>query len=162
VSGRLRRFPEYRVTLIILSGYVKDDETVELLRTLDERDRDCRITYFSEDAELGGVIADTPRIKRTLAEKQRELPGGRHAFVCPSTASREYADFLKRYSAAGDVHPKIPRVFSSLEAACGWLGLPDGACEALAEAANRATLEARGRQDNAHAKGAGSPDQASH
>lgn len=148
MAGRLRRFPEYGVTLIIFSGKMKDNETAELLSTLDERDRACRISYFSGDVDVGDVVADMSCVKKVLEQKQRELSGGRLAFVHQSTAAKEYFGFLKRYWSAGEARPTMPRVFSSLKAACDWLGLPDRACGALTEEANRASLEER-RQDEA-------------
>jgi hypothetical protein len=161
LGGRLRRFPEYRVTLIILSGKVKDGETVEPLSAPDRRDLDCRITYFSEDVELGGVVAETPSIKRKLAETQTELPCDCAAFVYQSDSALEYIEFLRKYAATGDVHFTIPRIFSSLKAACDWLGLPGGACEALTEEANRASLDEGRWPDNVSPEPSGSPDQAS-
>lgn len=162
MAGRLKRFPEYGVTLIIFSGKVEHDEAVELISKLDQRDRNYRITYLSEDVEVGRMIADIPQFKRAVAEKQRELPDARGALVCGSSAAREYLDFLKRYWATGDAHPTMPRAFPSLGAACDWLGLPDGACEALTEEVNRASPEDRRGRDNADPKPGGSPDQASH
>jgi hypothetical protein len=161
VAGRLRRFPEYGVTLIIFSGKIKDGETAELISTLDERDRACRVSYFSGDVEVGDVIADMSHVRKVLTDKQIELSGGRLAFVYESTAAEEYLGFLEKYWSMGEVRPTIPKVFSSLKAACDWLELPDGACEALTEEANRASLEER-RKDEAGPQLGGSPGQASH
>lgn len=162
MACRLKRFPEYNVTLIEFSGKVQHAETVALINALDKRDLGFRITYLSDDAEVSRMITDIPTFKRLLAEKQEELPAARSALVYRATAAKEYVDFLKRYLAAGGAQPTMPRTFSSLEAACDWLGLPERACEALIEEVNRTSPEERRGRDNADAQPGDSPDQASH
>lgn len=62
MSAKLRRFPEYRVTLAMFSGTVTDDDSIKLFREIDERDRDFHVVVFSVKTPTSATHLSRPLI----------------------------------------------------------------------------------------------------
>lgn len=131
----LTRRPEYGVTLLSFSGKLGLSDFFELCEKIDARDR-CRwLSYCDSTLDLTEIdVAHLPELKRVAASKQAEIfPEGTppNAVVYSSKAGEDFIRFWQKYTLAGKLHPMTPAVFSDLNAACHWLGLPQDACRTI-------------------------------
>lgn len=160
---KLKRYPEYDVTVLIFSGKLRLDDFVELCAKLDRRDRGRWLSYGDSTLDLSGIdVAHLPELKRVIASKQREIFSDTqppNAIVYSSRAGELFVRFWQKYALAGDIHPMTPTVFSDFKAACDWLGLPEAAraeieadveSQGAAPAAGGLRDEDRSRQDIGH------------
>lgn len=135
-----RRFPEYDVNLYVMRGTLTGEETIRFYEGLRApEDAVSWITYFDPGLDLTSLdVASLPKIKRTIAMKQKALFVGEpapRALVCSSAAHEEFFyEFWSGYVAKGDVRPVKPAIVSSLEVAYDRLGLPDAARAAIRRA----------------------------
>lgn len=135
---RLKRFPEYGLELYIYSGPISCEE---MLRHLQRVDGSADwLSYLGPTADLSGIdVAHFPLLKRTAAAREASAPPkeqpSRHALVTVSAVNTQFVQFWCNYGRIGvpQAHDRV--VFSTLEQACRWLGLPPGGCERIAEAA---------------------------
>lgn len=129
---RLRRYPEYGVTLFVFSGALVAGELQSLFEALDQRDAGRWLSYGDETIEMTRIkVSDFPALKRLVYHKQKELFGDSHpsnAMVYASKYGEELLRFWQLYTLVGDVRPMTPAVFSNLADACRWLRLPADAC----------------------------------
>lgn len=128
----ITRHPEYGVTLLTFSGKLGIGDFVELCDKLDQRDRGRWLSYCDSTLDTTGIdVAHIPELKRVVALKQSEIFPERpppNAIVYSSAAGEAFTRFWQKYTLAGNFHPMTPTVFSDFNAACNWLGLPQGAC----------------------------------
>lgn len=128
---RLKRYPEYGVTLLMFSGAFNADEMIGQFQALDNRDRGIWLGYYDATANPSSVdLAHLPELKRTIVAKEKELFDDvkrRNAVVCCSAFTKQFFRFWSDYAGTGDEHPVTPPVFSDFRTACDWLGLPEEA-----------------------------------
>lgn len=109
--------------LRLIWGEHTAEHAVEFVRSLDKTCATRWLSYFHPTVDLSTVsVAQLPRIKRAFDEKRRELFGDKpkaSAIVCGSETVKLYFDFWSKYAGSDE------RVFSSLDEAFDWLGLPE-------------------------------------
>jgi hypothetical protein len=133
---RLKRFPEYDVALEVLTGAITLELAYEHLGLLRKDDPSRFIVYLDPDVDVSSVTAEAlMEFSRADAARQRKL---RHlhnltAYVCVPGPIRQVIDFWVQYVQLIDDYPAKPAVFSDLDAACAWLGLPEEARQTLTE-----------------------------
>jgi hypothetical protein len=137
---RFKHFPEFGVTLNVYSGTLTSDVMMRWVDRLEPIEWTRWINYLDPKLDLSGWdIAHFAAVRRALAAKLTELHGDAHldsALVSASPAHEFFLRFWPSY-VGRDVHyPTKPVAFTSLEGACKWLGLPEGALTVLAEAAS--------------------------
>lgn len=139
---RVERFPEFDVELHIYSGAVAGDELIRHFRKLGQADALRWIHYHDPSTDMSVMdLACLPELKRAISAKKRELFGDEpavSAIVYGSRTNERFFSFWRTYAATGDPHPRLPVLFSSLEAACDWMRLPKAACGAVLAAAGLA------------------------
>lgn len=131
-----KRLPEYGLDLSIYYGPVSCEE---LLRNF--RRRDCRanwLSIFSVTADLTGIeVARFPELKRAVDAKDCE-PGGdeavrRQALVdLPNAKADNFVRFWRNYIYEGVQRPRERAIFTTIDEAGRWLGLPMAALGAIA------------------------------
>jgi hypothetical protein len=136
MSIRVRRFPEYEVNLHIYSGAVTAEEVFRHFARLEPT---RWIGYFDPSADVTALdVASLPKLKQALADKRQALFGERPSpsvIVYSSREVEKFFRFWRRYIANVGERPITVVLFGSLEGACGWLGLPDPARQAIMAAA---------------------------
>ena len=135
---RVQRFREFGVTLNIFSGALTHEAMMRFIEQIDPADGVRWINYLDPTLDVSGL--DVARIavrKRALAAKLHTLHAAapvRSALVCASPMNELVVEFWPRYVGRDEHYPAEPTAFPTLEAACAWLELPQGACEALSDA----------------------------
>jgi hypothetical protein len=133
---RLKRFPEYDVALEVFSGKITLELLYRHLSLLREDDPTRFIIYVDPAADLSSLTAETVmEFGRADAARQRKLKllNNLTAYVSPPGPVAQVVDFWCQYVQLIDDYPATPALFSDLNAACVWLGLPEAAREALTE-----------------------------
>lgn len=134
MPASLKRFPEYKIELGVLSGAVTHPEILELYSAHDKTTN--WVVVFAESVDLSGVdVACLPVLKRALASEASESPDAgpkRTALINLSESNEIFVRFWAHYASQG-VH-RERRLCPTYEAACRWLGLPAAAAERLAAA----------------------------
>lgn len=130
----LRRFPEHDLTLRIVSGPTTVEDVIRFYEELDASHGTRWLTYIDPGvvAEMGDIVpvARIPEIREVIAAKLEKLFGDKPvtgAVVSASTVLDDALHFWRTYSDAGEAHPIHPALFSTLDEAYNWLGLPDPA-----------------------------------
>lgn len=135
---RVQRFPEFGVTLNVFSGALTHEAMMRFIDQIEPADSVRWINYLDPTLDISGLdVARTAMRKRALAAKLYALHAPapvRSALVCTSPTNELVAEFWPRYVALDDHYPAEPAAFPTLGAACAWLELPPGACEALGDA----------------------------
>lgn len=141
MSIRVTQLPDYGVNLTVYAGRITRDEVLEHYRGLNAADAACAtrwISYFDPSVDLSELDpSNFPELKRVLTAKLVEIYGGRivtAAMVCDSRVNQPMLSFWRSYTASDAEHPADPGLFSSLKAACDWLGLSADAREAVGAA----------------------------
>lgn len=137
---RLTRFPGYGFTMETFSGVITPDHLFNRLSALREGDLARWVGYFDPTADLTLLdVATLANLRRAHAVRQRELDVDKslQAFVCgqgPNEGPNKHVvEFWCRFVQAGGEHRIAAALFPSLEAACDWMRLPEGAHQALTE-----------------------------
>jgi hypothetical protein len=133
---RSKRFPEYDLSLYVVSGPHSGEDAIRFVEGLGPADAMRWLTYFDPTVDLDDHdVASLPRLKRTIAAKLKELFGDEprpRVIVCSSRAHEEFfLRFWKDYLIKGEVQPAKPIIRGSLVAAYDWLALPEAAREAV-------------------------------
>jgi len=143
VPATLKHLPEYNLEVGVFSGAVTDDEMLESFSKLD-KNRNW-LGVFTKDADVSGVdIACFPALKRAVTPDAPELRGGEpklSALVNFSGPSELFVRFWVHYASADDQPWRKRQMFSSIEKACAWLGLPPAAAGEVAAAVAYAQAE---------------------
>lgn len=126
-----KRFPEYDLSLCIVSGAHTCEEAVLYFEGLGASDATRWLHCFDPTVDMAGHdVACLPKLKRTIIAKRNELFGDQpklYAVVSPSSAGEAFFKFWCGFVEAGEHHGTAPRLFSTLEAACEAFGLPEAA-----------------------------------
>lgn len=135
---RIQRFPEYDLNLHVISRPHSGEEAIRFFEGLGApQDATRWLTYFDPSVDMSGVdVASLPRLKRCIAEKQRELFGETapppRVLVCSTSAHEEFfARFWSGYVLKGEIHPVKPAIVCGLQAAYDRFGLAPGARAAI-------------------------------
>jgi hypothetical protein len=165
VTIRVIRCHDFGVNISIYSGKITREELIRHYSAIDADDAasaDRWISYFAPSADLSELdIAAMAELKRLTSAKIREVYGDRPlavAIVCDSRINEPILSVWRSYLGADVDHPTAPGMFSSLRAACDWLGAPaardaiaamigderDGrSCEAIRTFRSEATRETK-------------------
>jgi hypothetical protein len=145
MAVRTEHFPEYDLSLCVISGAHTCEEAVAFFQGLDSRHATRWIHYFHPSVDMSGHdVACLPKLKRAIAAKREELFGAEpklYIVVCPSKASCAFFEFWRSFVEAGQPHGAAPLQFDTLEAACEALGLPEPERRAVIEAARDRAAE---------------------
>lgn len=137
---RVQRFPQFGVTLNIFSGALTHDAMMRFIDQIEPADGARWINYLDPTLDVSALdVARTATRKRALAARLHALHSAapvRSALVCasPTKTNELVVEFWPRYVALDEHYPAEPAAFPTLEAACAWLELPQGACEVLSDA----------------------------
>lgn len=135
MAVRTKRFPEYDLSLCIVSGGHTCEEAVRYFEALGPRDALRWLHCFDPTQDMSGHdVACLPRLKSTIAAKRKALFGRKpklYGIVCPSKAGAAFFEFWRSYIEAADSREAAPLLFPSLEAACEAFGLSEPAREAV-------------------------------
>jgi hypothetical protein len=137
VTIRVTRCPDFGVNVTVYSGKITRQELIEHYSTINAGDAasaDRWISYFQPSADLSDIdIAAFAELKRITSAKLKEVYPDRPlavAIVCDSRINEPILSVWRSYVGADAEHPSDPGLFSSLKAACDWLGLSQAAREA--------------------------------
>jgi TetR/AcrR family transcriptional repressor of nem operon len=140
MAANLKRFPEFNLEIGVFSGAVADDELLKCFSKLDQKAH--WLGVFTKNADVSGVdIACFPALKRAVTPDASEPAGARpklSALVNLSESSELFVRFWAHYATAGDRPGRKRQVFSTLEAARQWLGLPAAAAGKIVAAVTEA------------------------
>lgn len=134
------RLDDYGVNLTVYSGRITLEDALAHYRSLPASHaiNPRWISYFDPSADLSELsVAAFPEMKRALGAKLVEIYGDRPvkaAMVCDSRLNHPIISMWRSFLSGGAGQPAAPGLFSSLKAACEWLGLPEAARDALAAA----------------------------
>lgn len=149
---RKTHFPEYGLSLFVLVGKHTVEEAIGLFQGLGSSDASRWITYCDPSVDMPEQsVCRFPEVKRTIAAKRKEIFGDRPqawAVVATSRVNQDFFNFWRSFAEASEQPEAAPRLFSTLDAACEWLGLPETARQAVIEAATTSDMSgisARGR-----------------
>jgi hypothetical protein len=133
---RVQRFPEFGVTVNIYSGVVTADDIKAHLEALEAADVVRTMDYIAPSMDSHVEVTAIPELQLVASAKLRALHGDEPAMVAFLSESKAHAQVLSFWPTYLRSHgyPASAAAFTSLRAACEWLGLPDAACLALAEA----------------------------
>jgi hypothetical protein len=141
VTIRVVRCGEFGVNVTVYSGLITREELREHYQAIDAVDAasgERWISYFAPSADLSDIdIAAFAELRRITAAKLHEVFAGRSlqiAIVCDSRINEPILSVWRSYIGRDREHPADPGLFSSLKAACDWLGLDEGAREAVLKA----------------------------
>jgi hypothetical protein len=136
---RVERLPDYDVVLHLYSGAMAGGEVISHFRRLGASDAGRWIHYVEPNADMSCLdVACLPELKRAIADKKHELFGDEpstSAIVYGSRTNERFFTFWRSYAGYGEPHPRLPVLFTSLEAACEWLRLPRAGRQAVLSAA---------------------------
>lgn len=134
---QLTRFPEFELTLVVYSGAVTPEMLREHVRRLEPGDVVRCLHYCDATADMSGVdVAFYPEFRRIIGEKLRQAGETPRSALVSDSRTRELAlRFWPSYVGRDDSYVTEPVPFDTLEAACGWFGLPQAGREAVVEAA---------------------------
>jgi hypothetical protein len=151
---RTKRLSEYEVTVAVISGTVTPQELEADIQGIDAAAAAPRwIGYFDPNFDMSGVdIAFIPTLRRLLSAKLKEIHGRQAvvaALVSRSRANDVFLRFWPSYIGHDHEYPSQSSAFASVEAACAWFGLADGACEAVRQTIWRLEAATPGAGDGA-------------
>jgi TetR/AcrR family transcriptional repressor of nem operon len=142
MAASLKRFPEFNLQLSVFSGAVTDDDLLKCFSALDHKAH--WLGVFTKDADVSGVdIACFPALKRAVTPDASEPAGTKprlSALVNLSESSELFVRFWAHYATAGDRSARKREVFSTIEAARQWLGLPAAAAGKIVAAVTEAKI----------------------
>lgn len=137
---RKQRFPEYDLSLCVVSGMHTAEEAIDFFQGLDGSDATRWLTYYEPDVDMSQFeVAGIPELKRMIAAKEREIFGDKPqpwVVVSRSEGNEAFFKFWRSFAEAGEQRVSGRRLFPTLEAACEWLGLPEAGRKAVVEAAH--------------------------
>jgi hypothetical protein len=140
MSISITRFPEFKLALVLFRGPIDAAEMLDFFRgPWADRDGETRwLTFVAPDADLAQLdLMSITELKRVVDRKRQEQPWDesfRSAIVSDSRRNDPMVNLWKGYVGRDPGHRAKPVVFSSLEGASAYLGLPMEAREVLAEA----------------------------
>jgi hypothetical protein len=140
MSISITRFPEFKLGLIVFRDLIDAAEVLDFFRgpDADRHGETRRLTYIDPGADLSQLdLMSITELKRVIDRKRRERAldeSFRIAIVSNSRRNDPIVNLWKGYVGRDPDHLSKPVVFSSLEGACAYLGLPAEAREALAQA----------------------------
>jgi hypothetical protein len=150
---RVKRLPEYGVTVVIWSGRLTLEEVRRHLSTLDAASPGRWLNYWDPSVDVSGLgIAKIPEVKRLLAARLKEVYGDKQlisAVVRAPGTHELFPEFWPGYASADQAYPAKVKAFLSLEAACEWLNLPDDGRRAVIDAVEGSQGEGRGSETGA-------------
>jgi hypothetical protein len=137
----VKRLPEYGLTLDVWRGTVTADEIIGHFEGMTAAEAGLRLSFIDPAATLYAMdIAHIPAVKRAADRLLNELYADRpvtSAIVCTPGQNRPVIEFWRRYAWPDPEEGRHAVVFSSLDEAFDWLGLPEAARQKVIE-----TLEA--------------------
>jgi len=147
---RAKPLPPYGVTVVVWSGRLTLQEIRRHVGALDAVCTDANrwLNYWDPSADLSELdVAAIPEQKRLLAAKLRELYGDKRAIsaiVRDPGLHETFPEFWTAYASVDPAYPAEVKGFTTLEAACEWLNLPDDGRRAAIAAVESLAAEDRG------------------
>ena len=136
MSVRLRRLPEYGVVLEVFSGVITLELLYRHLSLMREGDPPRFLVCFDRTADLTSLTVETiSDFRHATSARFRELnfENVLVAFVSAEGPNTQLLEFWCRYVQLMGDQRHTPALFSGLNSACAWLGLPEAAREAITE-----------------------------
>lgn len=140
MSITLSRFPEFKLALLAFRDRIDAAEMLEFFRGRNaDRESETRwLTWIDPGADLSQLdLMSITELKRLVDRKQRERAWDenfRTAIVSNSRRNDPMVNLWKGYVGRDPDHLSKPVVFSNLEGAYAYLGLPAEARETVAQA----------------------------
>lgn len=152
MSISIARFPQFKLALLVFRDLIDAAEMLEFFRGRGaEREGETRwLTFIDPGADLSQLdLVSITELKRLVDRRRRERASDesfRTAIVSNSRRNDPIVTLWKGYVGRDPDHLPKPVVFSSLEGACAYLGLPAEAREMVAQAIglSRSSGPARG------------------
>lgn len=139
MSISISRFPEFKLALLVFRDLIDAAEMLDFFRGqgADREGETRRLTYIDPGADLSQLdLMSITELKRVIDRTRRERAfdkSFRAAIVSYSRRNDPIVNLWKGYVGRDPDHLAKPVVFSSLDGACAYLGLPAEAREALAQ-----------------------------
>jgi hypothetical protein len=136
----LHRLTNPKLNLLIFRGVFVRNEVIEFYSGLDPKDpvnAEPWLSYYAPGTDITEAdLMAFVELKRVLQPMILEAGGGKNipsAVVCDANTNRVIVNLWRHYVARDQQFLSVPALFTSLDAACRWLGFGEGATPELTE-----------------------------
>lgn len=137
----LRRLTEPDLNLVVYRGAVGRDDLIAFWQSVDESDpRNAApwLSYYSPETDISELdlmtFVELKRIMEPKVKAMHDMSPVVSAMVCDSRLNGAILNLWKGYVGRDPDYLSEPNIFTSIEAACRWIGLDPSAHELVAKA----------------------------
>jgi hypothetical protein len=142
MAATLRRLAEPDLNLVVYNGAVTREDLLAFWLAVDENDsRNAApwLSYYSPETDISELdLMAFVELKRIMDPKVKAMSDQApviSAMVCDSRLNGAILNLWKGYVGRDPEYKSEPNIFSSIEAACRWIGLDPSAHELVVRAA---------------------------